>query len=119
MFKLEIMDAYGNADTQTIRITVEPAEGTTTGEPDPTGGDTTGEPDPTTSGTSGGDSEGDESGNVDPSVGTSVTAGSASTGPMGDSGEEDGCNCRAESRPGATWLLLLAGLLPLRRRRRG
>ena len=121
-FKLEIMDAYGNADSETITVTVMPAEGTTTGEPDPTGGESTGEPDPTTGGSSGGgSSEGDDTGGVDPSAGpgTNITTGSA-TGLTGDTGgEDDGCNCRVQSGPGAAWLLLLAGLLPLRRRRRG
>lgn len=122
-FKVEVMDAYGNADSETLTVTVVPAEGTTTGEPGTSGdtasgGDTsTGEPDPTTSA---GSSDGDDTGPVDPSGGvTSVTAGSGATGLTGDSaGDDDGCNCRTENGPRASWLLLLAGLLPLRRRAR-
>ncbi|WAS98884.1 MYXO-CTERM sorting domain-containing protein [Nannocystis punicea] len=123
-FKIEVMDAYGNADSETITVTVMPAEGTTTGEPATTGDETTGgdettsEPAPTTSA---GTSEGDDTGSVDPSAGsglTGVTGASGLTGDTGGSGNDDGCDCRTDAGPRASWLLLLAGLLPLRRRSR-
>jgi MYXO-CTERM domain-containing protein len=120
-FKLEVMDAYGNAASQTIAVTVMPKDGTTTGEPDPTAGESTGEPDPTGEPTTSDTSDSDDTGGVDPSAGsaTSITT----VGPGTDTGqpgtgEDDGCNCRAQDRPRASWLLLAAVLLPLRRRSR-
>ncbi|WP_434415031.1 MYXO-CTERM sorting domain-containing protein [Nannocystis pusilla] len=122
-FKIEVMDAYGNGASQTVTVTVAPAEGTTTGEPGTTGDDssggddTTGGPAPTTGG---GSSEGDDTGPVNPSGGSGVTSATGASGLTGDDGGggEDGCNCRTEDGPRTSWLLLLAGLLPLRRRAR-
>lgn len=111
-FQIEVMDAYGNSDTETITITVVPSGGTTTDEPDPTG-----EPDPTTGPspttddptTSDDSSDAGSSGNI-----SSATQGT----PMDDPGGDDGCACRTRGAPSGSWLLLLAGLLPLRRRAR-
>lgn len=110
-FKLEVMDAYGNSDTQMIAFTVlpnpsDPTTGTTgdpptttdpTGEPDPTGG-----PDPGTTG--------DDTAGV-----TGVTGASGATGATGLTGDDpdggdDSCNCRTDGRPLPLALLLLAGL---------
>lgn len=114
-FKFEVMDAYGNQDSKTISVTVNPAQGSTTGDPGTTGNQTT---DPTagTDATTGADPTGgaDATGGTDPTGGPVVTTvDSATTGGMDG---DDSCNCRADSRPSLALLLLFA-LAPRRRRR--
>lgn len=120
-FMFEVMDAYGNQASQTITFTVNPAEGSTGGDPEEgsTGtSDPTGEPDPTAGPdpTEGGDPTED----VDPSAGSNIT-GVSGDDPDSDTGmledDDQGCGCRTEGgAPAASLLVLLA--LGLGRRRR-
>jgi hypothetical protein len=115
-FKFEVVDAYGNYDSQTVTFTVEGAAGSDSGGDSGDGGTGGGSGDDGGTGDEGGTSgasqgQDDEGGTDD--------GGATDTDPGAGDGGGQGCACRAipDARSDA-WLWLL-GLVFIRRARRG
>lgn len=101
-FRFEIMDAYGNSDSQELTFEVVPGEATAGNPTTASGGSDSG--DGTATGGTGGGTEG---GGTD-----GATGGTAATfGGMDDGGGKDGCACT--TTPDRPWTGSLFGLLAL------
>jgi MYXO-CTERM domain-containing protein len=114
-FRFEVMDAYGNYDSEEISIEITEDGNTTdpdtadSGEGD---GTDSADDDATDSDTNDEDDDGDGTGDDDGTGTTPVTVGADDGG-----GTPDACACRSDASPRATWMLGLV-VLGLRRRRR-